>query len=186
MYRIDPNRYLNGTDLYNNSTDSTNYINRRTDVIYNNLFGSVTNLKGEAELVFGPCTEAIWTGDWDGEKEISTVLRWESEKNVKLYIADSTGKHSIMVLNVMNKYPNADFDKTFAYQRTLLPPPEVEISQGSGSIMSGKVQYVYRLYSKNSPSTPLSILSKPLSLYKNEYSGYEAEKKSGRAVNITV
>jgi hypothetical protein len=29
-------------------------------------------------------------------------------------------------------------------------------------------------------------LSKVLNLYKNEYSGYEAEKTSGRAVDITL
>jgi len=52
--------------------------------------------------------------------------------------------------------------------------------------MSGRVQYAYRLYSKNKPATPLSILSSVLSLYKNEYSGYEAEKKSGRAVDIKL
>jgi predicted adenine nucleotide alpha hydrolase (AANH) superfamily ATPase len=52
--------------------------------------------------------------------------------------------------------------------------------------MSGRVQYAYRLYSKNNPATQISILSKVLNLYKNEYSGYEAEKTSGRAVDITL
>ena len=115
-------------------------------------------------------------------------MRYESPKNIKLYIADSTGKHSIMVLNVAKGYELGDvsFDDAFAYQRTLLPPAEISISAGSGSIMSGRVQYAYRLYSKNKPATPLSILSSVLSLYRNEYSGYEAEKKSGRAVDIKL
>lgn len=144
-------------------------------------------------LIFGPCEEKLWYDDIESvpsiddiRNSITTVLRWEAEKNIKLYIADSTGKHAIMVLNVANPYNSGNFDETFAYQRTLLPPPIVEISKGSGSIVSGKVQYAYRLYSKNNAATPLSILSKTLSLYRNEYSGYEAEKKSGRAVDISI
>jgi hypothetical protein len=57
----------------------------------------------------------------------------------------------------------------FANQRTLLAPAEIEISSQSGKIISGRVQYAYRLYSKNGATTPMSILSKTLSLYKNEY-----------------
>ena len=148
---------------------------------------NVNNLEGNAELIFGPCEETIWPDDWDGkEKVLTTVLRWEADKNIKLYIADATGKHSIMVLNIANKYNTGDFDQVFAYQRTLLPPADIEIGSGSGSIISGRIQYVYRLYSKTGAATPLSIISKTLSLYKNEYSGYEAEKRSGRSVNISI
>ena len=148
---------------------------------------NVNNLEGNAELIFGPCEETIWPDDWDNkEKVLTTVLRWEADKNIKLYIADATGKHPIMVLNIANKYETGDFDQVFAYQRTLLHPADIEIGSGSGSIISGKVQYVYRLYSKTGAATPLSIISKTLSLYKNEYSGYEAEKRSGRSVNISI
>ena len=152
-----------------------------------------------SERVFGPCTEPIWNIENNStesdintiKKSITTVVRYEAPQNIKLYIADSTGKHSIMVLNIANQYEQDGqgynkFDQVFAYQRTLLPPAEVEIGVGSGSIVSGKVQYVYRLYSKNGAATPLSILSKTLSLYKNEYSGYEAEKRSGRSVSISI
>lgn len=153
-------------------------------------------------LMFGPSPEKIWNVILNGKndittlndirKSITTVMRYESPENIKLYIADSTGKHSIMCLNVSgeggdnSRYHNKTFDEVFSYQRTLLPPPTVEISNGSGNIMSGRVQYAYRLYSKNNPATQISILSKVLNLYKNEYSGYEAEKTSGRAVDITL
>ena len=146
-------------------------------------------------LMFGPSPEKIWNDNTtlnDIRKSITTVMRYESPENIKLYIADSTGKHSIMCLNVSgeggdnSRYHGKTFDEVFSYQRTLLPPPTVEISNGSGNIMSGRVQYAYRLYSKNNPATQISILSKVLNLYKNEYSGYEAEKPSGRAVDITL
>lgn len=146
-------------------------------------------------LMFGPSQEKIWNDNTtlnDIRKSITTVMRYESPENIKLYIADSTGKHSIMCLNVSgeggdnSRYHGKTFDEVFSYQRTLLPPPTVEISNGSGNIMSGRVQYAYRLYSKNNPATQISILSKVLNLYKNEYSGYEAEKQSGRSVDITL
>lgn len=144
---------------------------------------------GDPDCIFGPCKEPLWNGSEENIlKSITTVLRYESDKNIKLYIADSTKKHSILIINVANKYNEAqsDFDYMFANQRTLLAPPEIEVSASSGKIISGKVQYAYRLYSKNGATTPMSILSKTLSLYKNEYQGYEAEKQSGRAVKITI
>lgn len=190
--RIDLDKYVDGDELYYDGhqvvePSMNNYVDRRNDVFYDEAYQGDDDIKGEAELIFGPCIEPIWPDDWDGlEKVLTTVLRWEADKNIKLYIADATGKHPIMVLNIANKYNTGDFDQVFAYQRTLLPPADVEIGSGSGSIISGKVQYVYRLYSKTGAATPLSIISKTLSLYKNEHSGYEAEKKSGRAVNISI
>jgi hypothetical protein len=66
-------------------------------------------LKVEATKIFGPCGEQIWPDGWDGKsKVISTVLRWESDKNIKLYIAD--GRHNIMCVNVMDEYGTAAFD----------------------------------------------------------------------------
>lgn len=141
------------------------------------------------ECIFGPCEEPLWNGNEENIlKSITTVLRYESDKNIKLYIADSTKKHSILVINIANKYSEeqSKFDYMFANQRTLLAPAEIEISSQSGKIISGRVQYAYRLYSKNGATTPMSILSKTLSLYKNEYQGYEAEKQSGRSVKITI
>ena len=190
--RIDLDKYVDGDELYYDGhqvvePSMNNYVDRRNDVFYDEAYQGDDDIKGEAELIFGPCTEPIWPDDWNGtDKVLTTVLRWEADKNIKLYIADATGKHPIMVLNIANKYNTGDFDQVFAYQRTLLPPANVEIGSGSGSIISGKVQYVYRLYSKTGAATPLSIISKTLSLYKNEYSGYEAEKRSGRSVNISI
>lgn len=140
--------------------------------------------KEEPIKVFGPCYEPIWVDE--DKKDITTVLRYESDKNIKLYIADSTGLHSLMSLNIADEYKETEtFDDVFGYQNTLLPALDVKISDNSGHIMSGIVQYAYRLYSKYGSATPISVLSKPLSLYKNKYSGYASEKYSGRAVDIT-
>lgn len=140
----------------------------------------------ESQLVFGPCEEKIWDDDKPNEKSITTVMRYESPNNIKLYIADGTGKHSIMVLNISKEYGDSNFDDVFGYQRTLLPPVDIKKSNDGGTIVSGQVQYAYRLYSKNNPSTQVSILSKTLPLYKNSFSGYESEKNSGCAVDIII
>lgn len=192
--------------IYPNETGDNQYIvasNCIRDIAVFIVVNKINNIpnswcvykKGQQEPLFGPCCEKIWNEDITDVKDIrnsiTTVMRYESPNNVKLYIADSTGKHSIMVLNVTKQYGKDTeseyiFDKVFAYQRTLLPPAEVSIYSGPGNIVSGKVQYVYRLYSKNNPATPLSVLSNTLNLYKNEYSGYEAEKRSGRSVHILI
>jgi hypothetical protein len=82
-------------------------------------------------LMFGPSLEKIWNVILNGEndittlndirKSITTVMRYESPENIKLYIADSTGKHSIMCLNVSgeggdnSRYHGKTFDEVFSY-----------------------------------------------------------------------
>lgn len=138
-------------------------------------------------LLFGPCTEPITPDGWNKKgKVISTVLRYESDNNIKLYISDLTGNHPIIMLPIHdNEYVGDNFNSTFAYQNQLLPTLTVSVSTSSGSLISGMVQYAYRLYSKYGASTPISPLSKTLSLYKDNVSGYAAKKRSGRAVDIT-
>ncbi len=52
------------------------------------------------ELIFGRCTdELLWDDDHPYyEHHIRTVLRWESNKNIKLYIAD--GIHEVLSVNI--------------------------------------------------------------------------------------
>lgn len=136
-------------------------------------------------LIFGGCSEQIWPDGWDGKgKVLSTIMRYESDNNIKLYMADQTGKHSIMMLNVGDKFIGSDFESVFSYQNIPLPTPKVSVSSASGSIPSGIVQYTYRLYQKYGAATAISPLSKPISLYKTLSSGYATDKRSGRAVDI--
>ena len=42
---------------------------------------------GNAELIFGPCDKPIWPENWNGkDKTINTILRWESDNNIKMYM----------------------------------------------------------------------------------------------------
>jgi len=80
---------------------------------------SVCRLDDPTNIIFGPCTEKIWIPVYNNDnkdvttvndirKSITTVMRYESPNNIKLYIADSTGKHSIMVLNVAKGHELGD------------------------------------------------------------------------------
>lgn len=143
----------------------------------------------KAERVFGWSEHNLWELDDDenpivDKKRISTVLRWESDTNIKLYIAN--GVDPLLSINIYNIYGDEKtFDDVFGYQSIPVPALDVEISDITGYIDAGVVQYVYRLYSKNGASTTISPLSKPLSLYKTNNEGYAVDAKSARAVKIT-
>lgn len=137
------------------------------------------------ERVFGPCSEPIWE---EGEEpELSVIPRYESESSIKIYIAD--GIHQLIPINIAeikNPVPDKVSD-ILAYTNTVLQPLEVNVAQdASGQLDSAKVQYAYRLYSKNGAVTKLSPLSKVLSLYKDHSSGYAGSSKTGRAVTINM
>ena len=143
--------------------------------------------EGKGYLLFGPCTEPIWTDNWNGEKEISTVLRWESDTNIKLYMADSTEKHQLMIIPLAdNLYMGDDFNDMFPTQYTLLLPPTVEISNQSGTLKSGILMYAYRLYTEAGDYTSISPLSRQLATYKTVYSGYLANASTEKAIDIRI
>lgn len=149
--------------------------------------------------VFGPSSKKIWDGDDPTLKTLSTVLRWESEKNVKYYIA--TGVTEIMSINIgeQDSYPfavdtedpNADitidnvYEKAFQYQGDGLPLMTVKISKRSGSLKPAMVQYAYRLYIQNGAASDMSPLTKPIYLVKNDHEGYAQVDTTSRAIDIS-
>lgn len=139
-----------------------------------------TKEDNSSQLLFGPCSTSITNYGVP-----CLLTRYESEDNIKLYIAD--GEHQIMMLNI-SIIPNAvstDIRYLTGHTDTILEPLDVKVSASSGQLNPAKVQYAYRLYAKNGSATKLSPLSKILSLYKNTNEGYPQEKKTGRAVDIT-
>lgn len=103
---------------------------------------------------------------------LSIVLNYETDTNIKAYIAD--GKSIIKVINIMDdKYvyksgvdnPYLDSDGNILNPKNLdiipsatLPPFEVT-EMATGNLKAGMVQYCYRLYNKHSQQTSLSSLS---------------------------
>ena len=143
------------------------------------------------------------TGDWfcvvdnlpyldfcwgDGKPHFSLVCRWESDSNIKLYIA--SGVYPIISINVTKQYNHPGkshntIEDIAGYAVSQLSPISLQISSG-GTIKSAKVQYVYRFYNIGEPASQLSPFSYVLSLYKGYNEGYETEKNTNRAVNIFI
>ena len=170
--------------------------------------------KGSTDFinVFGPSEERIWEvetqvierevgGATTTEtiyipifKKLSTVLRWESDKNIKLYIAD--GIHEIMSINIYNKtYSVSDhselhqedvFKKAFTYNASDLPTLTASISDSTGQLKPAMVQYCYRLYLQNGAASDISPLTAPIYLYKNTYQGYDTVENSDKAVDLSI
>ena len=141
----------------------------------------------EWHTIFGPCEEPLWNED--EEPAICGVTRWESDNNIKLYIADNTGKHGIIPIQIAKPWPEVapvDFTVLSGYQQTLLCSPTVAISEsGVGTLNPAKVQYAYRLYKTGGAATTLSPLSATVAIKKDK-GGYSYTEKSDKAVDITI
>ena len=130
----------------------------------------------------------LWTDTeeepYDSNKKyISTVLRWESENNVKLYIAD--GIHELMSINIMNDYSGQAYKQVFGYQQIALPKLQTQINS-NGQLKAGSLQYVYRIYLQNGSSSDISPVTERISLYQSVRKGYESGKTTNHGVTITL
>jgi len=119
---------------------------------------------------------------------MSVVGRWESDNNIKLYIADGT--NPIMTIR-LDKVGQADIDdiKDITIQENwVLRPLKISISDVVGSLKPAKVQYAYTLYNEGTPTTKLSPLSRSLSLYDTSTKGYSTKEdiESNKAVEIEI
>lgn len=144
--------------------------------------------------VFGPSNKPIWEGENGPElKTLSTVLRWESEKNVKYYIAN--GVTELLGINIgeQDTYPfvvggditvDNVYEKAFQYQGDGLPLMTAEVSKSSGSLKPAMVQYAYRLYIQNGAASDMSPLTKPIYLVKSAHEGYAQTETTSRAVDL--
>lgn len=83
-------------------------------------------------------------------------LNYESENNIKLYLADS--KHPIMVFNINRNDPliYTDLNKCLSYPEAVCKPPVFE-EYVPGKIEFGVVSYCYQLYNRYGIHTGASI-----------------------------
>lgn len=81
-------------------------------------------------------------------------LNYESENNIKLYLADSI--HPIMVFNISNDFLYTDLDKCLSYPEAVCKPPVFE-KYVPGKIEFGVISYCYQLYNRYGIHTGASI-----------------------------
>lgn len=81
-------------------------------------------------------------------------LNYESENNIKLYLADSI--HPIMIFNISNDFLYDDLNKCLSYPEAVCKPPIFE-EYVPGKIEFGVVSYCYQLYNRYGIHTGASI-----------------------------
>ena len=155
---------------------------------------------GEVSLVAGPFAEPIWptkideqTGevvsDWNGKtKPLSLVTRWESENNIKLYIA--TGRTELLSINVAPEYEyqsNETFEEVFGITKINLPPITAAVSTRMGAKIPGvTLQYGYVLYKVNGPASTLSMLSNVVTERVDHTHGYKSAEEGQHPIDLTM
>lgn len=125
---------------------------------------------------------------------ISSVCRWESDDNVKIYWCD--GQNQIRILNVDSAHDgsnqNVTSDSINIIPKSTLPALNIA-GMGSGSLKTGKYQYAYQLFNPRSLETSVSAISKLYTVFKNTDAvnsqsiiGDEKETNSGKSIKLEV
>lgn len=97
--------------------------------------------------------------------KISCLLNYESEDNIKLYIAD--GEHYLLTINIMEKYPiPTTIGLLESIPRVSLDSPKIKAIV-SGSIKNPVVQYAYQVYNKYGQQSEMSPITRLIYLPKD-------------------
>lgn len=138
---------------------------------------------GNLKCVFGPCATPL------GEN-LSLVTRWESNKNIKLYIAD--GEHALMSINLMhNDYTGTDHTippysiEYIADIDNNVPQITAAVSNTSGNIKGVVVQYTYVLYKQYGSQTNTAPLTAPISLYNGD-EGFKQNEYTNKSIDLSL
>lgn len=130
--------------------------------------------------IFGPCTEELGS-------QLSLVTRWESDTNVKLYIAD--GEHKLMSINIMHTdYTGTTPPSSIEYIADTdnnVPQILVGTSSQSGNIKGVVVQYAYVLYKQYGSQSNISPLTRPISLYNGDR-GFKQNEYTDKSISLTL
>lgn len=95
----------------------------------------------------------------DYPDKFSIQLNYESEDNIKLYVADSLD--TILVFNIMSKTVYDDLDKCYIYPTAPCQPPKFECYI-PGKLKYSMVSYSYMLYNKYGQHSDVSVACKQI------------------------
>ena len=123
--------------------------------------------------------------------KFSIQLNYESDDNIKLYVADSLD--TILVFNIMSKTVYDDLDKCYIYPTAPCQPPKFECYI-PGKLKYSMVSYSYMLYNKYGQHSDVSVACKqiPIGNYnfvKNQnfiQSGGKLDAQSNSGVMVSV
>lgn len=135
-----------------------------------NIFVNTDYGHGTFERVFGPCVDFFWdkTSNSHG---INTELYWTRDNNVKLYMSSPLRNHDIIYANLASRYNSGDISNIVKNETLVMHAPDVEIGEKNTGTLKGPIlYYAYRLFTAGGNSTPLSPISKKITLY-NEGDG---------------
>lgn len=123
-------------------------------------------------------------------------LNYESENNIKLYLADSI--HPIMMFNINRDNKNIiynDLDKCLIYPKSTCRPPKFE-DYIPGKLQYGMVSYSYQLYSKYGQHSDMSVGCKQIPIGNYNFDDGEkyiqtggkqdAQSNCGVKISITI
>lgn len=125
---------------------------------------------------------------------LSSVCRWESENNIKIYWVD--GRNQVKVINVDDDHisfnSNITADDITIVPKATLPPFEFN-GFGSGGLESGMIQYCYQLFQKRGLASALSQLTPLYHLSENDNKsdgnrvmGSSVNQNTGKSIKLKV
>lgn len=91
--------------------------------------------------------------------KFSIQLNYESENNIKLYIADSLDP--IMMFNITRQSEYNDLDKCYIYPKAPCQPPKFQ-GYIPGKLKYSMVSYSYMLYNKHGQHSDVSVACKQI------------------------
>ena len=142
---------------------------------------------GEQGFKFSPiCSIRINNQNYD-PKNLSTVLHYESDKVIILYIAD--GVHKMISINIADidyldklKDENGCIDIGDVTQNNYFPTQKAKIlGTTSGKLKTQQAQYTYRFYKKHGNCSQLAPLTNKIQIIDSN-----RDKEEGNAENTTT
>lgn len=125
--------------------------------------------------------------------KFSIQLNYESEDNIKLYVADSLD--TILVFNIMSKTIYNDLDKCYIYPTAPCQPPKFECYI-PGKLKYSMVSYSYMLYNKYGQHSDVSVACKQIPICNYNFVDHQnfiqsggkldAQSNSGVMVSIQI
>lgn len=123
--------------------------------------------------------------------KFSIQLNYESENNIKLYVADSLDP--IMMFNITRQSEYNDLDKCYIYPKAPCQPPKFQ-GYIPGKLKYSMVSYSYMLYNKHGQHSDVSIACKQIPIGNYNFvdnqnfmqSGGKLDAQSNSGIKISV